>query len=754
MTRFKPNAIWRRIMAGAAFFILFTLLLSSGLFASKLHLVLGEPSPQLITAPWDMEIVDEDQYLEDQKAAEANTPPVYKPNEEIASAVIKDLGTAFTALRDGAISNQDNTTRINKLRQTSPFTDMEDIVLSSLIRTKAADINDAEQKAGEIIIGRIRNVDTGARTEADVPVLRDRIKSEINQTTLSPDIKVFLLAFVDAKIVTPTLQVDKEITEKLAVANRNAVKPVVHHYKANQKIIGAGEIVDKLTLHVLEQYRLLDSSSPWRIFGGISLLALLGMAAILFYIYQYKRHIYRSTSKLVLIGVAMLLVLFIGKGVISLNLGDQFNYLTGLMIPVAWAATLIAILINAETAFMVCFVLAVFTAVLADPMLATSTGLEVGMVAFFGGIAGVHSVSRLSQRSNLASSGLVISAVNILVISGIALVVGMRPMYWLAAMGLGVVNGLASSVLTVGTLHWFESAFGITSAMRLLEFSSPNRPLLKKLLIEAPGTYHHSILVGNLAEAAAEAVHADAILVRVASMYHDIGKLKRPYFFIENQFAQDNPHDKITPTLSSLIITSHIKDGVELAKEYKLPEPIIDIIVQHHGDSLVNFFYHKAKEENEEIPEEAFHYDGPRPQTKEAALVCLADSVEAAVRSMKQATPGRIEGLVRKVIKDKFNDGQLDQCELTFRDLDRIAIAFVRVISGIFHSRVEYPDLQGLRTRPVLAEAKQVQNEENRDQQDTEDVGVKENAEPAGYEDHGADEDLSESGKMKGSDTQ
>jgi putative nucleotidyltransferase with HDIG domain len=230
-----------------------------------------------------------------------------------------------------------------------------------------------------------------------------------------------------------------------------------------------------------------------------------------------------------------------------------------------------------------------------------------------------------------------------------------------------------------------------------LELSNPNRPLLKRLLMEAPGTYHHSILVGNLAEAAAEAVHADATLVRVGSMYHDIGKLKRPYFFIENQFTQDNPHDKIAPTLSSLIITSHVKDGLELAKENKLPQQIQDIIAQHHGDGLVSFFYHKALEERDDVPEEAFHYEGPKPQTKEAALVALADNVEAAVRSMKQPTPGRVEGLVRKIIKDKLNDGQLNQCDLTFQDLDRIAMAFVRVLSGIFHSRVEYPDMPAIR---------------------------------------------------------
>jgi len=449
---------------------------------------------------------------------------------------------------------------------------------------------------------------------------------------------------------------------------------------------------------VLVAYGLINSSNTWKSASGIALIVLIGIGIILAYLYQYKRDILRLTNRSVLIGLTMFLVLAIGRGVISLNLGGaEFNSLSGMLIPVAWATMSIAILIGVDVALLVAVVLAIFVAILVDPTLSTSFGLQTGIVALFGGFVGVYSVSHLSQRSDLARAGLFVSAVNVLMVSAIALTTGMRLSVWLVGLLLGTVNGVASSFLTVGALHWFESGFRITSSVRLLELSNPNRPLLKRLLMEAPGTYHHSILVGNLAEAAAEAVHADATLVRVGSMYHDIGKLKRPYFFIENQFTQDNPHDKIAPTLSSLIITSHVKDGLELAKENKLPQQLQDIISQHHGDGLVSFFYHKALEENDEVPEEAFHYEGPKPQTKEAALVALADNVEAAVRSMKQPTPGRVEGLIRKIIKDRLNDGQLNQCDLTFQDLDRIAMAFVRVLSGIFHSRVEYPELPAIR---------------------------------------------------------
>lgn len=692
--RFLPSTTWRRI-AAVVFFLVFSFLLASGLFVTKVHLKLGEPSPETIPAPWDLDIKDMDRYHLDQDAAEKAAPPVYKPDDEYVSSLATDISRAFSSLHDAINSGLDERGKVNKLRQTSPFTSLPDGVLAMLVKARPDELRDAETSANEIILGRARNLDYGAKVEAEVAPLRDRMKDEINRVALSDETKVFLNAFVDAKINHPTLIHDQEASQKAAREARDKVKieNYVEHYKTKQKIIGQGEIPDKKVFQVLEAYGFVDSRSPWKMTGGILLLTLVGMGAIAAFAYQYRPRVFRSTRKLVLLGLTMILVLMIAKGINALNLGSEFNSLAGFLIPVAWATTTVAILVDAQLSVVVALVLAVFVGVLADPRFGSSTGMQVGLVALFGGITGVHSVSRLSQRSDLARSGLFVSAVNVLVVSGIALMAGMHLANWAVAILLAIVNGLASSVLTVGTLHWFEAGFEITSAVRLLELSNPNQPLLKRLLMEAPGTYHHSILVGNLAEAAAEAIHADATLVRVGSMYHDIGKLKRPYFFIENQFAQENPHDKIAPTLSSLIITSHVKDGLEMAKEQKLPEAIMDIIAQHHGDSLVTFFYHKAKEGNEDIPEEAFRYDLPRPQNKESALVCLADSVEAAVRSMRQPTPGRIEGLVRKVIKEKFNDGQLDQCELTFKDLDRIAIAFVRVLSGIFHSRVEYPEL-------------------------------------------------------------
>ena len=697
MDSLKHHTNWLRAIVGVMYFLLFTVLLSSSLFVSKLHLEVGEPSPQLITAQWSKDIEDKVKYAQDQDAAAKAVQPVYKPDDDYLTVLTKDLEKAFIALRAAATTG-DESERVSKLKQTQPFTVLPDGVLASLMETSPDVLSAAQQIGGDIILSSARNVNSGARTDVDVVPLRERIILDINQSALQDDAKTFFKAFVEQEVTSPTLIVDDQTTEKLRVEARSLVKQDVLYYKANQKIVGLGDIVDVKVYQVLEAYGLINSRNTWKVAFGIALMVLIGIGTILAYLYQYKRDILRITNRSVLIGLTMILVLAMGRGVISLNLGGpEFNSLSGVLIPVAWATMSVAILVDVDVALLVSVILAFFVAVLVDPTLSTSFGLQTGLVALFGGFVGVYSVSHLSQRSDLARAGLFVSAMNVLVVSAIALSTGMRLMVWVVGLILGIVNGVASSFLTVGALHWFESGFRITSSVRLLELSNPNRPLLKRLLMEAPGTYHHSILVGNLAEAAAEAVHADATLVRVGSMYHDIGKLKRPYFFIENQFTQDNPHDKIAPTLSSLIITSHIKDGLELAKENKLPQQIQDIIAQHHGDGLVSFFYHKALEENDEVPEEAFHYEGPKPQTKEAALVALADSVEAAVRSMKQPTPGRVEGFVRKIVKDKLNDGQLDQCDLTFQDLDRIAMAFVRVLSGIFHSRVEYPDLPAIR---------------------------------------------------------
>ncbi|HTY44551.1 MAG TPA: HDIG domain-containing protein [Patescibacteria group bacterium] len=257
-----------------------------------------------------------------------------------------------------------------------------------------------------------------------------------------------------------------------------------------------------------------------------------------------------------------------------------------------------------------------------------------------------------------------------------------------------IVNGMYSSIIVVGILPVFEYLFGTVTNVSLLELADFHHPLLQRMIMEAPGTYHHSLVVGNLSEAACDAVGANALLARIGAYYHDIGKLSKPEYFSENQYMIANKHDDLSPSMSKMVIMNHVRDGLELAKKYKLNASLYEFILQHHGTSLVYYFYRRALENLEgaqDVPQEGFRYPGPKPDRKETAIVLLADSVEAATRTLKEPAPADIEEMVRKIINNKFIDGQLDECDLTLKDLEKIAAVFIRILGGIYHSRVVYP---------------------------------------------------------------
>ncbi|MBI3037571.1 HDIG domain-containing protein, partial [bacterium] len=259
--------------------------------------------------------------------------------------------------------------------------------------------------------------------------------------------------------------------------------------------------------------------------------------------------------------------------------------------------------------------------------------------------------------------------------------------------GCGFGNGIISGILTNGVLPYLETFFALATSSKLLELTDLSQPILKRLAEEAPGTHHHSLMVGTLAEAASKEISGDVLLTKIGAYYHDIGKLKRPLYFAENQ-SDRNQHDQLTPYMSSLILVGHIRDGLELAKEYSLPDQVTPFISQHHGTTLISYFYQQAKSDTDgqEVSEDRFRYPGPKPQTKETAIVMLADSIEAAVRTLPQHTRGSIEGLVKKIIENKFNDeNQLDESDLTLKDIEKIEQTFIRVLTSMYHGRVDYP---------------------------------------------------------------
>lgn len=404
---------------------------------------------------------------------------------------------------------------------------------------------------------------------------------------------------------------------------------------------------------------------------------------------------HRKMVNVVIFGVLFNSLLLIARvlSVINVELSSQIEAVSGLLLPMAGFTMLVSALLDRE--------LAVFSTLMSGLFLVIIFEQNVLFIAaaMIGGVVGVSLIERMDQRAKYASVALYIVLAYTVLLLAWGFVANWHYTTITLALIMGVLNGFMSVVCAIGFMPFFESAFKITTNVHLLELSNFNHPLLKRLMAEAPGTYQHSMLVGNLAEAAAQEVNANALLARVASYFHDVGKLKRPEFFMENINNNDNPHDKLQPNMSVLILGSHPREGVELAREYKLPTEVVDIIGQHHGTGLFTYFYRKALEtvpENlaDTIKEEDFRYPGPKPQTKEAAIVLLADSVQAAVQSMGGASGGQVEGKIREVINSKFADGQLEECDLTFKDLDKIADAFTKVLAGVNHKRVDYKQLE------------------------------------------------------------
>ena len=414
------------------------------------------------------------------------------------------------------------------------------------------------------------------------------------------------------------------------------------------------------------------------------------MAIFLSFIFAYvKITEFRKIKKTSILHFSFLFVL----GFALVIFFKRYTNLSPYYIPIPAIAMLTVILFSSlELALLLSLSLSILIGVIFN------IDLYLMIIMFLGSLTGAFFVFRIRQRYKLIQAGVLVSMIMALSLA----IISYRNSIGVMSLSLpnmmpAIINGVLSAFIVAGSLPIFEFLFKMATNISLLELSDFNHPLLKRLVLEAPGTYHHSLLVGNLAEVAAESITANALLARVGAYYHDIGKLDKPEYFSENQDRSLSKHEQLKASMSKLVIINHVKDGIALAKKYKLNSAIIDFIEQHHGTSLVFYFYLRALEEKknkEDVSEEVFRYIGPKPQTKETAIVLLADSVEAACRSIETPNAQRIEEIVHTVINNKFIDGQLDECDLTLKDLHKIAKTFMHILSAIYHSRVEYPELK------------------------------------------------------------
>lgn len=510
----------------------------------------------------------------------------------------------------------------------------------------------------------------------------------------------------------PSLTINQMETEQQQLDAREQVAPVLFQVKDGEMVVREGERVTADQILKLQAIRKsgLDNRSL-QTAAGLLICSML-LIYVGFYFTQRNISKFRPDSRdlLFLASVFLFLFLLIKISIfVAAGMGNTFAYVDSSVylyaIPFALGAMLVRIVLNSETAFL----FAVCCSVLVGFLFGNS--LLMAIYVLTGSLVGAHGVRHCQQRTTLYRAGLWIGLTNMALIIGIQLMTGRDfDLQLLWKLGFGFFGGVTCAVIVNGTVPLVESFFKYTTDIKLLELANMNAPILRQLMIEAPGTYHHSILVGNLAEAAAEAVNANPLLTRVAAYYHDIGKIKKPLYFIENSGGQRNKHDKLAPSMSALILTSHVKDGVDLAREHKLGSELVDIIQQHHGTALIKFFYDRARNQADpgvqQVDKRDYRYHGPKPQTREAALIMLADAVEAASRTLTDPTSARIQGMVQKLINNIFIDGQLNECDLTLKDLNLIAKSFNRILSGSFHHRVDYPE-------PVHIVRERVDNSEN-----------------------------------------
>ena len=430
-------------------------------------------------------------------------------------------------------------------------------------------------------------------------------------------------------------------------------------------------------------------------YAGLTLLILL--VFYLFYrdVKRYRPALASDRRKIILLAFLLVVTIIVSQfsRTIMLLIADAFALdaaTVGFALPVASGAMLVSLLLDFHLALAFSFIVSLLMGMVfpGDPFMP--------LFYFITSVMAALHVIRCKKRTAVIRAGGMTALVSFVAIIGIDLYHGQLVGRGLFDLGAGLLGAALTATIVSVTLPFFEAVFDIATDIKLLELMDPNQPLLKELVYKSPGTYHHSIVIGNLAEAASEAINENPLLARVGSYYHDIGKVQKPEYFIENQRVDENKHDRLSPSMSSLIITSHVKEGAEMAKQQKLPSAIVDIIRQHHGNSLITYFYQKAKELQPVGPvaEQDFRYPGPRPRTKVAAIVMLADAVEAASRTLVEPTPQRIQSLTNSVITRIFLDDQLSMCDLTLKDLREISKSFNMILNGIFHHRIDYPGVE------------------------------------------------------------
>ena len=692
LARFTRNDASRAAVAATVLILILTAILAVDLLPSApVDYRVGELVREDIAAPKAISFTSSTLTDQARTAARAGVPLQFDFTADKAIAIANEQANAFN----------DRVRRVD----TAFATDLKAAERIALLQTAVPGLSDTTQATLEKIDAprwaairteAARVLDATERTE-----LRDTQAAETRATIESrmggdlDEAERMLAAEIIRPLIVANSSFSQTLTDQAKDRAAENVQPVEVDIAQGEVVVRNGTPLTAADLEAIQALGLgQDAPLDVATLAGWFLLAVLAVTILLAWIWRFRPTLWHRGNVLLLIGL-----LFVGVSVaLKITAGRE---LLGYFLPTAAIGMVLTILLDASVATIVMVLVAVMGGALAG------SSLEFASYIFFGGLAGILAIRKGDRLQTFVQAGIAVFVVNALVVSVFSLL-GTRDIrgvleLWFAS----GASAAGSAVAAVGTFAVLGSAFGILTVFQLLELANPSQPLLRRLLVETPGTYHHSLMVGNLAERAAEAIGGDPLVTRVAAYYHDIGKLSNPLAFIENQAGGENIHDQLEPEVSAQILKQHVADGIDTAYAAKLPKALIAYIPQHHGTAVMSYFLARARERAAEpygglataegakaaaaVDERRFRHAGPKPQSREAALIMLADSVEASVRSLESRDEPAIRAMVSRIIDERVADGQFDESDLTFRDLERIKDAFVAQLLGMYHTRIAYP---------------------------------------------------------------
>lgn len=649
----------------------------------SIPLVKGQVAPRTIYSPAYKEVMTEEDQLRNEElrlSQSQHIPDIYSVEPEISREVISQITGFYTAVgATRALRRMDPHSRIPKALHFLDYTQLKYVL--NIPVPELTGMQDLNLKMATYIL------DDGLR-EVNARLVWDRLQKELESSAVPP-VQFAIVHQVLLQYLTPNMRLD---VDKTAAARKRAYasfKPFKTIIQKDEPIIYEGEKVQDYHIEKLKALNLYGVKTNYYRFLGILLMAVLVWFILERYVFFFHHELVESLRAFTLIYLLMVVVLGITR--VCLLLPGNVGFDPVYVIPMSILSIVISTLINSQIAFLTGSLIAILGAAM------HGGDMTLFMFMFLANAAAVFSTHKIYFRQKLIKSSYAMGVLNVIIVVMIGFFQEVASISWYATNGIAAfLNGVVSAMFSLAALPYIEELFHITTSQTLLEQSNLNHPLMKRLMMEAPGTYQHSLMVANLAETAAEAIDANMILARTGAYFHDIGKMKRVTFYTENQFSGENPHKTLSPRMSKIIIASHTRDGVELARKYKIPLVIRKFMIEHHGSGLVSFFYLQAlKMEEKADPDalkEEFRYNGTLPSFKESGIVMLADSVEAAIRSMEKPTQLKIENLISRIFKEKIDDGQLGNCPLTLREIELIKHAFIRFFKAVYHHRINYAD--------------------------------------------------------------